>query len=96
MVVAQWLTESYFGTIVNINVHTLWIQVLMLTLSNDPPTLDRESTKHRYSKLLKEMIDTCLQKDPTRRLGPFFFYFRGRWLMIALSTHTVRLLLWIH
>ncbi|KAI7818409.1 kinase-like domain-containing protein [Gamsiella multidivaricata] len=43
------------------------IKVLMLTLSNDPPTLDRESTKHRYSKLLKEMIDSCLQKDPTRR-----------------------------
>ncbi|KAG0340815.1 hypothetical protein BG004_006269 [Podila humilis] len=43
------------------------IKVLMLTLSNDPPTLDRESTKHRYSKLLKEMIDCCLQKDPTRR-----------------------------
>ncbi|KAF9083467.1 hypothetical protein BGX23_011471 [Mortierella sp. AD031] len=43
------------------------IKVLMLTLSNDPPTLDRESTKHRYSKSLKEMIDSCLQKDPTRR-----------------------------
>ncbi|KAG0341282.1 hypothetical protein BG000_009630 [Podila horticola] len=43
------------------------IKVLMLTLSNDPPTLDRDSTKHRYSKLLKEMIDCCLQKDPTRR-----------------------------
>lgn len=39
----------------------------MLTLSNDPPTLDRDSTKHRYSKLFKEMIDSCLQKDPTRR-----------------------------
>ncbi|KAF9431973.1 hypothetical protein BGZ76_011464 [Entomortierella beljakovae] len=43
------------------------IKVLMLTLSNDPPTLDRESTKHKYSKLLKEMIDSCLQKDPARR-----------------------------
>ncbi|KAH7051486.1 kinase-like domain-containing protein [Linnemannia elongata] len=43
------------------------IKVLMLTLSNDPPTLDRDSTKHRYSKLFKEMIDSCLQKDPTRR-----------------------------
>ncbi|KAI1317519.1 hypothetical protein EDD11_008326 [Mortierella claussenii] len=43
------------------------IKVLMLTLSNDPPTLDRDSTKHRYSKLLKEMIDSCLQKDPIRR-----------------------------
>ncbi|KAG0057511.1 hypothetical protein BGZ83_009150 [Gryganskiella cystojenkinii] len=55
------------------------IKVLMLTLSNDPPTLDRESTKHRYSKLLKDMIDTCLQKDPARRpsaeklLGHAFF-----------------------
>lgn len=39
----------------------------MLTLSNDPPTLDRESTRHRYSKALKEMIDCCLQKDPARR-----------------------------
>ncbi|KAF9930814.1 hypothetical protein BGZ67_005598 [Mortierella alpina] len=55
------------------------IKVLMLTLSNDPPTLDRDSTKHRYSKLLKEMIDCCLQKDPARRpsaeklLGHSFF-----------------------
>ncbi|KAG0017908.1 hypothetical protein BGZ82_000620 [Podila clonocystis] len=43
------------------------IKVLMLTLSNDPPTLDRETTKHRYSKIFKEMIDMCLQKDPSRR-----------------------------
>ncbi|KAF9410899.1 hypothetical protein BGZ94_001492 [Podila epigama] len=43
------------------------IKVLMLTLSNDPPTLDRDSTKHRYSKVFKDMIDTCLQKDPSRR-----------------------------
>ncbi|KAG0202275.1 hypothetical protein BGX28_005160 [Mortierella sp. GBA30] len=55
------------------------IKVLMLTLSNDPPTLDRESTRHRYSKLFKEMIDCCLQKDPARRpsaeklLGHSFF-----------------------
>ncbi|ORX90641.1 kinase-like protein [Basidiobolus meristosporus CBS 931.73] len=43
------------------------IKVLMMTLSNDPPTLDRDSTKHRYSKGFKEMIDLCLQKDPKRR-----------------------------
>ncbi|KAF9394015.1 hypothetical protein CPC16_000423 [Podila verticillata] len=43
------------------------IKVLMLTLSNDPPTLDRETTKYRYSKMFKEMIDICLQKDPLRR-----------------------------
>ncbi|RKO95729.1 hypothetical protein CXG81DRAFT_11078, partial [Caulochytrium protostelioides] len=43
------------------------IKVLMLTLQNDPPTLDRDSTRHKYSKSFKDMIDTCLQKDPARR-----------------------------
>ncbi|OBZ88296.1 Serine/threonine-protein kinase fray2 [Choanephora cucurbitarum] len=43
------------------------MKVLMMTLSNEPPTLDREATRHKYSKLLKEMIDSCLQKDPTKR-----------------------------
>jgi serine/threonine protein kinase len=43
------------------------LKVLMLTLQNDPPTLDREQTKHKYSKTFKEMIDMCLQKDPLRR-----------------------------
>ncbi|KAI8809933.1 kinase-like domain-containing protein [Cladochytrium replicatum] len=43
------------------------IKVLMLTLQNDPPTLDRDTTKHRYSKGFKEMIDSCLQKDPSKR-----------------------------
>ncbi|KND03943.1 STE/STE20/FRAY protein kinase [Spizellomyces punctatus DAOM BR117] len=43
------------------------IKVLMLTLQNDPPTLDRDSTKHRYSKTFKEMIDLCLVKDPAKR-----------------------------
>ncbi|KAI9168530.1 hypothetical protein H9P43_007903 [Blastocladiella emersonii ATCC 22665] len=55
------------------------IKVLMLTLSNDPPTLDRDATRFRFSKAAKEMVDLCLQRDPTRRptaekvLGhPFF------------------------
>ncbi|CAG8434122.1 4733_t:CDS:10 [Ambispora gerdemannii] len=43
------------------------LKVLMLTIQSDPPTLNREKTKHKYSKSLKEMIDTCLQKDPTKR-----------------------------
>jgi serine/threonine protein kinase len=43
------------------------IQVLLLTLQNEPPTLDRDSTKHRYSKSFKDMIDVCLQKDPLKR-----------------------------
>ncbi|KAI9005921.1 kinase-like domain-containing protein [Gaertneriomyces semiglobifer] len=43
------------------------IKVLMLTLQNDPPTLDRDATKFKYSKTFKEMIDMCLQKDPAKR-----------------------------
>ena len=38
-----------------------------MTLQNPPPTLERDRTKHKYSKTFKEMIDSCLQKDPTKR-----------------------------
>ncbi|KAI8141504.1 kinase-like domain-containing protein [Fennellomyces sp. T-0311] len=51
------------------------MKVLMLTLSNDPPTLDRDSTKHKYSKAFKDMIDCLLYVRPTaERLlhHPFF------------------------
>ncbi|KAI9298895.1 kinase-like protein [Neoconidiobolus thromboides FSU 785] len=43
------------------------IKVLMMTLSKDPPTLDRDNSKHKYSKAFKEMIDSCLNKDPSKR-----------------------------
>lgn len=43
------------------------LKVLMLTLQNSPPTLDRDSAKHKFSKVFKDMIDSCLQKDPTKR-----------------------------
>lgn len=43
------------------------IKVLMLTLSKEPPTLEREHTKYKYSKSFKEMIDMCLSKDPSKR-----------------------------
>ena len=43
------------------------IKVLMLTLQNDPPTLDRSTTRHKFSKTFKDMIDSCLQKDPSKR-----------------------------
>jgi hypothetical protein len=39
----------------------------MMTLNQSPPTLDREHTKHKYSRLFKEMIDSCLKKDPSKR-----------------------------
>ncbi|RCH89010.1 hypothetical protein CU097_002188 [Rhizopus azygosporus] len=43
------------------------LKVLMMTLSNDPPTLERETTMHKYSKAFKDMIDSCLVKDPNKR-----------------------------
>ena len=43
------------------------MKVLMLTLQNPPPTLDRDRTFHKYSKSFKEMIDLCLNKDPSKR-----------------------------
>lgn len=55
------------------------MKVLMMTLSNAPPTLDRENSKHKYSRAFKDMVDSCLQKDPNKRpsaekllLHPFF------------------------
>jgi len=43
------------------------MKVLMLTLQNEPPTLDRDQASHKFSKTFKEMIDSCLVKDPTKR-----------------------------
>ncbi|KAG1377366.1 hypothetical protein G6F61_006795 [Rhizopus arrhizus] len=43
------------------------MKVLMMTISNAPPTLDRENCKHKFTKTFKEMIDLCLQKDPAKR-----------------------------
>lgn len=43
------------------------LKVLMMTLNNDPPTLSRETTTNRFSRVFKEMIDTCMSKDPTKR-----------------------------
>ncbi|CEP07635.1 hypothetical protein [Parasitella parasitica] len=55
------------------------LKVLMMTLNNDPPTLSRETATNKFSRTFKEMIDSCMCKDPAKRppadkllLHPFF------------------------
>ncbi|KAG1267927.1 hypothetical protein G6F68_001532 [Rhizopus microsporus] len=43
------------------------LKVLMLTLSSDPPTLCRETSANKYSKIFKDMVDLCMNKDPYKR-----------------------------
>ncbi|XWS32760.1 hypothetical protein CRYUN_Cryun22dG0017300 [Craigia yunnanensis] len=45
------------------------MKVLLMTLQNAPPGLDYERDK-RFSKSFKEMVATCLVKDPKKRPTP--------------------------
>ena len=67
----------------------------MLTLQNEPPSLDtvaqNEGNKEgykKYSKVFRKMIISCLQKDPAQRynfccyniyLLIYFFIFSSEW-----------------
>ncbi|TFK76797.1 kinase-like protein [Pluteus cervinus] len=42
-------------------------RVLLRIVQEAPPTLDREGGTYKYSKAFKEMVESCLVKDPTKR-----------------------------
>lgn len=39
----------------------------VVSIQDEPPSLDREGGRFKYSKGFKEIIRSCLTKDPTRR-----------------------------
>ena len=67
----------------------------MLTLQNEPPSLDtvaqNEGNKEgykKYSKVFRKMIISCLQKDPAQRLLIlliYFFIFNSEWSTVRLQ-----------
>ncbi|KAL8276680.1 hypothetical protein RQP46_010948 [Phenoliferia psychrophenolica] len=42
-------------------------KVLSKTILDAPPQLDREGGKYKYSKAMKDMVESCLKKDPKKR-----------------------------
>ncbi|KAJ7785902.1 kinase-like domain-containing protein [Mycena metata] len=42
-------------------------KVLLKTIQEAPPTLDREGGTYKYSRAFKEIVDSCLIKDPSKR-----------------------------
>lgn len=43
------------------------VKVLLKTLQEDPPTLDRNGRAHKYSKAFDDFVRLCLQKDSAKR-----------------------------
>ncbi|KAJ7814169.1 kinase-like protein [Mycena olivaceomarginata] len=42
-------------------------RILMKTIQEEPPTLDRDGGTNKYSRAFKEMVDSCLVKDASKR-----------------------------
>lgn len=43
------------------------VKVLMRTMQDEPPQLDRTGGAHKYSKLMDDFVRQCLQKNPEKR-----------------------------
>ncbi|KAF6766244.1 kinase-like domain-containing protein [Ephemerocybe angulata] len=42
-------------------------KVLLRTLQEEPPTLNRQGGTYKYTRAFKDMVDSCLVKDPSKR-----------------------------
>ena len=42
-------------------------QVLLMTIQNPPPTLEQDSGSKHFSKHMRDMVQLCLNKDPSKR-----------------------------
>ncbi|GAA5914634.1 hypothetical protein JCM6882_001224 [Rhodosporidiobolus microsporus] len=42
-------------------------KALSKTILEEPPRLDRDGGKYKYSRAMAEMVEACLQKDPKKR-----------------------------
>ncbi|KAK9817257.1 hypothetical protein WJX72_011944 [[Myrmecia] bisecta] len=43
------------------------MKVLLMTIQNPPPTLESDSGKKHFSKAMRDIVQKCLVKDPTKR-----------------------------
>lgn len=55
------------------------VKVLMKTLHEDPPTLDRTGNVHKYGKVFDDFVRVCLQKDPEKRCVTGVVSLHDRW-----------------
>jgi serine/threonine protein kinase len=44
-------------------------KVLVKIVQDDPPGLDREAGQYKYSRAFKEVVESCLVKDPSKRFA---------------------------
>ena len=59
--------------------------IVHFSIQDAPPTLDREGGTYKYSRAFKEMVESCLVKDPSQRLRsrPLFPIFNLCLLMVT-------------